>query len=295
MVEEKKGYFKDILMILTGTCLYAFGLVTFNIANDLAEGGVTGITLILRALFQINPAYSTLIINIPLILLGGKILGKRSFYYTILGTISLSIFLWLWQRYPVHVDLDHDLLIASLLAGLAAGLGSGLVYRVGGTTGGTDIIARILEKNIGISMGRSLLIFDVLVLLLSLTYIDVKRMMYTLIVSFVFSKVVDSVLDGAYAAKGVLVISDHSEIIGKQIMADLERGVTYLNGEGGYSLQEKKVLYAVISPSEIVAIKRIVHELDPKAFLSVINVHEAYGEGFTYGKPSKTVFAKRKA
>lgn len=294
MVEERDGYFKDIAMILAGTCLYAFGLVSFNIANDLAEGGVTGITLILRALFQINPAYSTLLINIPLILVGGKILGKRSFYYTIIGTVSLSIFLWLWQRFPVQVNLDHDLLIASLLAGLAAGLGSGLVYRVGGTTGGTDIIARILEKNAGISMGRSLLVFDVLVLLLSLSYIDVKRMMYTLIVSFVFSKVVDSVLDGAYAAKGVLIISDYSEAIGEQIMVTLQRGVTYLNGQGAYSLQDKKVLYTVVSPSEIIVIKRIVHDLDSKAFLSVINVHEAYGEGFTYGRPVKTVFPKTK-
>ncbi|MCA5012851.1 MULTISPECIES: YitT family protein [unclassified Enterococcus] len=293
-MEEKKFYMKDVLLILAGTCLYAFGLVTFNIANDLAEGGVTGITLILRALFHIDPAYSTLIINIPLILIGGKVLGKHSFYYTILGTVSLSVFLWLWQRFPIDINLDHDLLIASLLAGLAAGLGSGFVYRVGGTTGGTDVIARILEKNYGVSMGRSLLIFDILVLVLSLSYIDVKRMMYTLIVSFVFSRVVDSVLDGAYAAKGMLVISDHTEDIGEVVMAILERGVTYLNGQGGYSQGEKKVLYMVVSPSELMEIKRIVHELDPKAFISVINVHEAIGEGFTYARPTKTLFRKKK-
>lgn len=293
-MEDKRFYIKDILFILAGTCLYAFGLVTFNIANELAEGGVTGITLILRALFQINPAYSTLLINIPLILIGGKILGKNSFYYTILGTISLSAFLWVWQLFPVVIDLDHDLLIASLLAGLAAGLGSGLVYRAGGTTGGTDIIARILEKNYGISMGRSLLIFDVFVLVLSLSYIDLKRMMYTLIVSFVFSRVVDSVIDGAYAAKGILIISDQSEEISTAIMTFLERGVTYLHGEGGYSNVDKKIIYVVVSPSEIVEIKRLVHDSDPKAFLSVINVHEAIGEGFTYSKPNKNIFKKRK-
>lgn len=293
-MEEKRFYMKDVLFILIGTCMYAFGLVTFNIANDLAEGGVTGITLILRALFQINPAYSTLIINIPLILIGGKILGKHSFYYTIFGTVSLSFFLWIWQKFPVVINLDHDLLIASLLAGLAAGIGSGIVYRVGGTTGGTDVIARILEKNYGVSMGRSLLLFDVLVLLLSLSYIDVKRMMYTLIVSFVFSRVVDSVLDGAYSAKGILIISNHSEDIGEVLMSLLERGVTYLNGEGGFSQVEKKVLYVVVSPSEIMEVKRITNELDPKAFVSVINVHEAIGEGFTYAKPVKNVFKKKK-
>ena len=293
-MEEKQFFIKDILFIITGTCLYAFGLVTFNIANELAEGGVTGITLILRALFQINPAYSTLLINIPLILIGGKILGRNSFYYTILGTLSLSVFLWFWQLFPVTIDLDHDLLIAALLAGLTAGLGSGLVYRAGGTTGGTDIIARILEKKCGISMGRSLLIFDIFVLILSLSYIDLKRMMYTLIVSFVFSRVVDSVIDGAYAAKGILVISERSDEIGDVIMTYLERGVTYLHGEGGYSKIEKKIIYVVVSPSEIVEIKRIVHDYDQKAFLSIINVHEAIGEGFTYAKPTKKIFKKIK-
>lgn len=162
--------------------------------------------MILRALFGIDPAYTTLLINIPLILLGGKILGKRSLAYTVLGTLSLSFFLWIWQRVPLEINLQHDLLIVSLLAGLVAGVGSGIVYRMGGTTGGSDIIARILEQNYGITMGRSLLAFDIIVLLASLTYIDLKRMMYTLIVSYVFSRVIDSILDGGYSAKGLLVV-----------------------------------------------------------------------------------------
>ncbi|AIM24985.1 YitT family protein [Melissococcus plutonius] len=292
-IKEKSFRIQDIIFILFGTCLYAFGIVTFNIANHLAEGGVTGITLILRALFYINPAYSTLIINIPLILIGGKILGKRSFYYTILGTVALSFFLWFWQKFPIVINLDHDLLIASLLAGLIGGLGSGVVYRFLGTTGGTDIIARILEKNLGISMGRSLLIFDVIVLSLSLTYIDVKRMMYTLIVSFVFTQIVDFVIDGSYSAKGMLIVSDHAEDIGEVIMFSLKRGVTYLQGEGGYSQIDRKILYVVVSPSEITEIKLIIHNLDEKAFISVLNVHEAIGEGFTYARPTRNYLSKK--
>lgn len=291
---EQKIYVRDILFIIIGACLYAFGLVTFNIANDLAEGGVTGLTLILHALFQINPAYSTLFINIPLIFIGGKILGKHAFYYTMIGTFALSAFLWIWQQFPVTINLDHDLLIASLLAGLTGGIGSGFIYRVGGTTGGSDVIARILEKKSGISMGRSLLIFDCFVLLLSLTYLDVKRMMYTLIVSFVFSRVIDSVLDGAYAAKGLLIISSRAEDIGEVIMVLLERGATYLHGQGGFSQIEKKMLYVVVSPSEVIEIKRIIHELDPKAFISILNVHEAIGEGFSYSRPSRTWLKKKK-
>ncbi|MBO0432190.1 YitT family protein [Enterococcus sp. DIV0660C] len=276
---------KEVFFIIIGTSIYAFGLVYLNIANHLAEGGVSGITLILRALFGIDPAYTTLLINIPLILIGGKILGRRSLAYTILGTVSLSAALWVWQRVPIEINLEHDLLIVALLAGLIAGVGSGLVYRMGGTTGGSDIIARILEKNYGISMGRSLLTFDIIVLLASLTYLDLKRMMYTLIVSYVFSRVVDSILDGGYSAKGLLVVSNKSDEIAPLLMTGLQRGVTFLNGEGGFSGYSKKIIYLVVSSSELASAKQIIHEIDEQAFLSVINVHEVAGEGFTYLKP----------
>ncbi|PQC32802.1 YitT family protein [Enterococcus mundtii] len=283
---------KEVFFIILGTSIYAFGLVYLNIANQLAEGGVSGITLILRALFHIDPAYSTLLINIPLILLGGKILGKRALAYTVLGTVSLSVFLWIWQRIPLQINLEHDLLIVSLLAGLIAGVGSGIVYRMGGTTGGSDIIARILEKNHGISMGRSLLAFDIIVLLASLTYIDLKRMMYTLIASYVFSRVIDFILDGGYSAKGILVVSNKSEEIAPLLMTGLQRGVTFLHGEGGFSGVDKKMIYMVVSARELNEVKRIIHEIDEHAFLSILNVHEVEGEGFTYLKPQTKRFKK---
>ncbi|NMP58653.1 YitT family protein [Enterococcus mundtii] len=283
---------KEVFFIILGTSIYAFGLVYLNIANQLAEGGVSGITLILRALFHIDPAYSTLLINIPLILLGGKILGKRALAFTVLGTVSLSVFLWIWQRIPLQINLEHDLLIVSLLAGLIAGVGSGIVYRMGGTTGGSDIIARILEKNHGISMGRSLLAFDVIVLLASLTYIDLKRMMYTLIASYVFSRVIDFILDGGYSAKGILVVSNKSEEIAPLLMTGLQRGVTFLHGEGGFSGVDKKMIYMVVSARELNEVKRIIHEIDEHAFLSILNVHEVEGEGFTYLKPQTRRFKK---
>ncbi|MEG1504289.1 MAG: YitT family protein [Enterococcus sp.] len=281
---------KEILFILFGTAIYAFGLVYLNIANDLAEGGVTGITLIIRALFGIDPAYTTLIINIPLILIGGKILGKRSFYYTILGTISLSVFLWIWQRVTIEINLDHDLFIVSILAGLVAGFGSGLVYRNGGTTGGADVVARILEQKFGFTMGKSLLVFDIIVLICSLTYLDLKRMMYTLIVSFVFSKVVDVLSSGGYAAKGVMIISNENNVIAELLMSHLERGVTYLHGEGGFSSELKRIVYIVVSPQEINEVKKIVHSIDEKAFISITNVHDVDGEGFTFLKPQRRRF-----
>lgn len=290
---EKIG--RDIVVILLGTAIYAFGLVFVNIPNQLAEGGVTGITLIFRALFGINPALSTLLLNIPIIALGGRILGRRSFFYTIIGTLSLSAWLFVWQKVNFSIDLDHDLLIAALVAGLFGGVGSGIIYRVGGTTGGSDVIARILEQKIGVSVGRTLFILDILILTASLTYIDLKRMMYTLIFSYVFAHIVDAILDGGYSARGVLVISNHSQAIAPQLMAEMERGVSFLNGEGAYSGGEKKIIYMVVSAREVSEVKRIVHEYDSTAFVSIINVHEVEGEGFTYLKPKKKLFGKKKA
>lgn len=284
---------RDSLFILLGTAIYGFGLVYLNIPNELAEGGVTGLTLIMRALWNINPAYSTLILNIPIILIGGRILGKRSLFYTVLGTLGLSFWLLIWQQIPFVIDVSHDLLIAALLAGLIAGVGSGIVYKVGGTTGGVDVIARILEKNFGISIGRSLLLFDVFVLLLSLSYIDLKRMMYTLIFSYVFSRVIDSILDGGYSAKGILIISNQNKTIAPILMEELERGVTFLNGEGAYSGIEKNIIYMVVSARELSQVKRIIASHDPNAFLSVLNVHEVEGEGFSYLKPKKSLFKQK--
>ncbi|EOT42722.1 YitT family protein [Enterococcus dispar ATCC 51266] len=285
---------RDLILILIGTCLYAFGLIYINIPNSLAEGGVTGITLILRALFGINPAYSTFILNIPIIILGGQILGKRSFYYTIFGTTSLSVWLFIWQKVPLAINLEHDLLISALLAGIVAGFGSGIVYRVGGTTGGSDVIARILEKKQGISVGRSLFFFDILILLASLTYIDLKKMMYTLIFSYVFANIVDTILDGGYSAKGILVISNETKQMAPVLMATTGRGTSFLKGEGAYSGTDKNILYMVVTSREVMEVKRIIAEFDQQAFISVINVHEVSGEGFTYKRPKKNFFKKLK-
>ena len=124
----------DLLMITIGTSLYAFGFVTVNIADRLAEGGVAGITLLLRFLLGINPALSTILINIPLLIIGYRYLGKKSLIYTIYGTLILSFWIWIWQIIPVSLNIHHDLFIAAILAGIIGGFGLGLVYRFNGTT-----------------------------------------------------------------------------------------------------------------------------------------------------------------
>ncbi|MGX6992631.1 YitT family protein [Vagococcus penaei] len=282
-----KQFFLDSLMIFIGTSIFSVGLVNFNMANNLAEGGLTGITLIIYNLFHIKPALSTLVLNIPLLLFGIKQLGFKPIIYTLIGTISLTINLWFWQDHPLHISVHQDLLIAALLAGICTGIGSGIVYKFGGTTGGTDIIARVIEKKLGFTIGKSLLMLDVFVLLLSLTYLDLREMIYTLITVFVFSKVVDVVQGGAYSAKGVLIISDYSRDIAKTIVHDLDRGVTFLKSEGAYTSKERDVIYCVASLAELAQIKDICAERDPNAFISITDVKEVLGEGFTYHPENK--------
>ena len=151
--EKEKISFLDLLMITIGCGLYALGFVKVNMANSLAEGGVTGITLIVRYWLHIDPAYTTLALNIPLILIGWRYLGKRALIYTIYGTGILSAWIWVWQRLDFQLNIHHDMFIAGILAGLIGGLGSGIVYRFNGTTGGSDVVARIFEKERGVAMG----------------------------------------------------------------------------------------------------------------------------------------------
>ncbi|GMA69161.1 membrane protein [Leuconostoc litchii] len=284
---------KDLCMIAVGTALYGWGLVNINIPNDLAEGGISGITLILRALFNWNPAYSNLLLNIPLLFIGYRILGRRSLIYTIWGIVSLSSWLWLWQIIPTPPALHHDMLIAGIIAGIVAGFGLGLVFRFGGTSGGSDVVARIVEQKFSIPIGRTMFILDACVLLLSLVYIDIVHMMYTLIASFVFSQVVNITQQGAYNARSFMIFTQYPEEISHAIMNELERGTSLLKAEGGYSHRDQRVVYAVVDPSEVNTVRHIIDKIDSKAFVSIFTTQEQLGEGFTYLRPNKSIFKSK--
>lgn len=287
---------KDLFFIALGASIYAFSLDAINIKNQLADGGISGVTLLLRYWFKINPGISTLVLNIPLIIIGYKYMGRRMLILTIWGTSCLSFFLSFWLHTPfIHqINLDHDLFLAGLLTGLLSGLGIGIVFKFGGTTGGTDIIARILELKLGIPIGKTLLGLDVLVLGISLSYLDTKHMLYTLVGSYFLAKIADYVQEGSYAAKGVIIISDKYLDIAKMINLNLDRGYTYLLAEGGYQNDTKKIIYCVVSPRELSNLKSIVLNEDKKAFVSIIDVHETLGEGFTYLRKKNNIFENLK-
>ncbi|MGM0776688.1 MAG: YitT family protein [Bacillota bacterium] len=282
--------FKNIFFILLGSAIFSWGLVHFNMQNNLAEGGFTGITLLLYFLFEWDPSYTNLLLNIPLFFIGWKLLGRYVFLYTIIGTVGVSLFLWIFQRYQIEMPLNEDLTLASLFAGVFIGIGLGTIFRFGGTTGGVDIIARLVHKYAGVSMGKTMFIFDFFVIALSLiTYLNYREAMYTLVAVFVGAKVIDFMQEGAYAARGAMIISEQNDAIADKIMKEMDRGVTVLKGHGSFTKKEREVLYCVVGRNEIVRLKNAITSVDPHAFVSVTAVHDVLGEGFTLDENKKPV------
>jgi uncharacterized membrane-anchored protein YitT (DUF2179 family) len=268
----------ELVAITMGTAVMALGINAFNIANNLAEGGVTGVAILLKLSMDWDPGLTSMIVNLPLLVLGWRVLGVRSLVYTIWGTACLSLFLWLGGRFRFPLD---DLLLAALAAGVAVGAGLGIVFRFGGTTGGVDIIARVLQKRFGWKVGRTMFFADVCVIGASLLFLRLEQAMYTVVAVFVGTRIIDLVQDAAYSARAMTIVSGRADEIARRIMEDLGRGVTRLRGQGAYTGTERTVLLAVVGRSELTRAKRLVLAADPAAFISIGVASEVLGEGFT--------------
>ncbi|MGN7386610.1 YitT family protein [Sporosarcina sp. SAFN-015] len=274
--------FKNVFFIILGAAIFSFGLVHFNIQHELAEGGFTGITLILLFAFNWDPAIMNLVLNIPMFIIGWKLLGRKVFIYTIIGTVAVSVFLKVFMKYQFNIHLEGDMFLVALFAGVFIGIGLGIIFRYGGTTGGVDIIARLAHKYIGWSMGKTMFMFDAFVILLSwAVYLDHRSMMYTLVALFVGARVIDFVQEGAYAAKGAFIISEAQDKIASKITMEMDRGVTVFKGYGHFTKSDREILYCVVGRNEMMRLKNIVTSIDPHAFVSVSDVHDVLGEGFT--------------
>jgi uncharacterized membrane-anchored protein YitT (DUF2179 family) len=276
-MELKMKWF-NMLAIVIGSAIIGFGMNYFNIANGLAEGGMTGLALLLKYVAGWNPAWTNLLLNMPLLLLGWRLLGRTSLIYTITGMISVSLFLWLFESFALPLP---DPLLASLYAGALVGLGFGIVFRFEGMTEGTDIIARLVQKHYGVGIAKTIFAMDFVVLVLSLIYLDLTRAMYTLVAIIVGARVIDFVLEGSSGAKAAFIITAKPEATAATIMNQLNRGITFLEGRGGYTGHRREVIYCIVSRKEIVKLKTLVHRVDPSAFVSFSDVREVVGNGFS--------------
>ena len=278
-------HIKSILTIIFGAAIYAFGLTYFVVPHHLFEGGATGITLITYYLFNIPISVMNLIINIPLFILAWKIFGAKTLYNSLLGTISLSIWLAIFEKIPLSFNLEGDLVIVALVAGVLLGLGLGIIFNAGGTTGGTDIVARILNKYTNISVGKLLFALDFLILMLILIiFQDLRLVTYTLLFDFIVSRVIDLIGEGGYAGKGFMIITQKPMEIANKINEELGRGVTFISGQGYYSQKDLKIIYCIVARNEMIKMKELIHTIDPKAFITITEAHEILGEGFTFVK-----------
>ena len=278
-------HIKSILTIIFGAAIYAFGLTYFVVPHHLFEGGATGITLITYYLFNIPISVMNLIINIPLFILAWKIFGAKTLYSSLLGTISLSIWLAIFEKIPLSFNLEGDLVIVALVAGVLLGLGLGIIFNAGGTTGGTDIVARILNKYTNISIGKLLFALDFLILMLILIiFQDLRLVTYTLLFDFIVSRVIDLIGEGGYAGKGFMIITQKPIEVADKINEELGRGVTFISGQGYYSQKDLKIIYCIVARNEMIKMKELIHTIDPKAFITITEAHEILGEGFTFVK-----------
>ncbi|AZN40743.1 YitT family protein [Paenibacillus albus] len=276
---------RTLPLVMLGTAIYAFGLQYFVIPNQLMEGGVTGVGILLNYALGWPLSITTLVLNIPLYFLGWKVLGRSHTGYTIFGSVSLSVFLALMEKlisagWIEPFRTSNDYILAVLYAGVTLGSGLGIVFRYGGTTGGVDIIARIAAKLKGWSMGQFILASDIVVIGLSLLYIPKEKVLYTLVAVFIASKLIDFIQEGAYAAKAFSVVTDHGDEMGKLINQTMDRGVTLYPARGAYSGKNKEVVYCVVARHEIRQLKTIIRSIDPLAFIIITDVHEVLGEGF---------------
>lgn len=267
-------------MLVLGSLVLATSFNLFLNPNQIASGGVSGLSTILHNLFGFSPAVVQWAMNIPLFLLGFKLLDRQYSLKAAVGSIVLPLCVMLTSHLQ---PLTMNLLLASIYGGIGVGLGIGIVFRGRGSTGGFSIASQILHKYSGISLGACVAVFDGLVILFAGIVFDPEKALYALIALFVTSKTIDIVQMGWNTSKVAYIISNETDTLRETILYDLDRGVTLLDGAGGYTGDARKVLMAVVSQSEVSKLKIMVRSVDPDAFIILCPAQEVLGEGFRAG------------
>lgn len=272
---------KRVLGIFMGAVIVALSINSLIIPNKIADGGVTGIAIILHYLVSWPISITVLFLNIPLFILGWKLVGRSFLIYSILGVGALSIALDLTAGVP---RITTDSLLASIFGGVISGIGMGVIFRSRGSLGGTDILAVLLSRTTPFSVGQILLGIDALIFLMAAILFRPEMAMYAAIYMFIATKVIDLVQEGMSHYKSVMIITSKPQEIAEDIMAKLDRGVTYFNASGAYSGETKRVVYSVISRTQLSQIKEIIHNRDAQAFVAISEIPEVVGEGFSSWK-----------
>ena len=287
-----KKWFTDYSLILIGSFILAVGYVYFITPHKIVPGGVYGIAIVVHYLtvgaFLIWPegfpiGLFGLLLNIPLTIAGIKILGPRFGIKTIIGFVLSSVFIdgITYLRTNGNAPLVDDVLLSCVFGGVLIGFGLGLIFKSRATSGGSDIIAMIIAKYTRMQLGRLMIYVDSTIVLLSLVaFKDWHIPLYSWIVIYVSGRAIDLTLEGADYHKAMLIISKKHEEIKQKLLIDLERGGTYLNGEGMYTGEKKRIIYTVVSRREVAILEEYIGKIDPDAFITIMDAKEILGEGF---------------
>lgn len=276
MVKQKKKVktVYKFLFLTIGAILASIGLEIFLVPNNIIDGGINGISIIASYLTKMPLGVFIFVFNLPFLIFGYSQIGKSFVISTLYAISILSLGVSIFHPIP---GLTQDPLLAAVFGGIILGIGVGIVIRYGGSLDGTEIVAIILSKKTAFSVGEIVMFFNLFILSSAGVVFGWDRAMYSLIAYFVAFKVIDLTIEGLDESKAVIIISDKPDEIAEVLMARLGRGVTFLEGQGGYSRQAKGVLYSVVTRLEVSKLKSIIDEIDEEAFVTIQDVHEVLG------------------
>lgn len=285
-------WFKDYSLIVLGSFILAVGFVYFISPHKIVPGGVYGIAIVVHYMSQgwfsfwpdgIPIGLFGLILNIPLTIAGIKILGPRFGVKTVVGFVLSSVFMdtITYMREVGDAPLVNDILLSCVFGGVLIGFGLGLIFKSRATSGGSDIIAMIIAKYSGMQLGQLMIYVDSVIVLVGLAaFQDWQIPLYSWVVIYITGKAIDITMEGAAYHKALLIISDKHEEIKQKILVDLERGGTYLKGVGMFTGEEKQIIYTVVNRREVAILEEYISQIDPDAFITVMETKEILGEGF---------------
>jgi uncharacterized membrane-anchored protein YitT (DUF2179 family) len=264
-------------LLFIGSLLIALSFNMFLSPNQVASGGISGISIIVQSVFGFEPAITQWILNIPLVLFGIYMLGGQYGVKTVIGSFLLPLIILLTRSLPA---LTNNLLLASIYGGILIGIGIGLVFRGKGSTGGLDLAAQIVSKYTGLSLGLAMAMLDGLVIVTAGIVLSPEKALYALIGLFVTGKTINIVQIGLSYSKVAFIISEESEAIRQKILLDMDRGLTQLQATGGYTGEQRTVLMVVVGQTQVSRLKDLVKAVDPLAFVILSDTNEVLGEGF---------------
>ncbi|MBO8176829.1 MAG: YitT family protein [Bacillus sp. (in: Bacteria)] len=270
-----------LILIFLGAAFAAMSIELFLVPNDIIDGGIIGISLILDHLLEKVPFlnFGTLVVllNIPFMYYGYKQIGKTFMYSSFFGTVSLAVV----ERLLHHVEpFTNQPILAAVFGGLLLGVGVGLVIRHGGSLDGTEILGILLTKRLPFSVGEFVMFINIFIFAWAAFVFGAEQAMYSVMTYYITFKAIDTVIQGLDETKAVIIVSDYYEEVSEAILSRLGRGTTKLKGKGGFTDHEKDVIYVVVTRLEVTKLKNIVSDIDPNAFLTIMNTQETRGARF---------------